>query len=221
MATELCDVDLLLEQNLSFGWARQSIQLSRKRKCSTDFDRWYSKSATYHRQMALAYQTVPEGLFAIRNFPKQSHRSHFSPIREGTALAESASKGIKWHRGAVVFRLHDARRSRMRYTPPARDSRSGSFEVHGAVRRHRALKTGIAGYPKDGLNYRSAGHLNDAAGQFRLVMEKGEPGTAYHAVGGQGFMVKELAERLGSFLGFPSPVFWRIGRKSLTASWIP
>ncbi|KAK7935579.1 oxidoreductase [Apiospora marii] len=67
-----------------------------------------------------------------------------------------------------------------------------------------ALRNGAAAYVGDGRNAWSACHRDDAARLYRLVMEKGRSGAAYHAVGEEAVPVRDLAEAIGSRLGLPA-----------------
>ncbi|KAK8136489.1 oxidoreductase [Apiospora sp. TS-2023a] len=70
----------------------------------------------------------------------------------------------------------------------------------GAALRHG----GQAAYVGDGRNAWSACHCDDAARLYRLVMEKGRAGAAYHAVGEEAVPVRDLAEAIGARLGRPA-----------------
>ncbi|WP_250511148.1 SDR family oxidoreductase [Caballeronia sp. GACF4] len=67
-----------------------------------------------------------------------------------------------------------------------------------------ARKKGVSAYVGDGQNRWPAGHLSDVARLYRLVVEKGERGARYHAVGEEGVSSREIAESLGRGLKLPA-----------------
>ena len=66
-----------------------------------------------------------------------------------------------------------------------------------------AKETGKAAYVGDGANRWPAGNRADAAVLYRLALEKGEPGSAYHAVGDEGVPARDIAGAIGKRLGLP------------------
>jgi nucleoside-diphosphate-sugar epimerase len=66
-----------------------------------------------------------------------------------------------------------------------------------------AQRAGVSGYVGDGTQRWPAVHRLDAARLFRLVLERGEPGTIAHAVGDEGDAMRTLAEAIGQGLGLP------------------
>jgi nucleoside-diphosphate-sugar epimerase len=66
-----------------------------------------------------------------------------------------------------------------------------------------ARKHGFAGYVGDGDARWPAVDVGDAAVVYRLALEKGEPGSRYHAVADEGNRVRDLAEAIGAHLGVP------------------
>jgi len=66
-----------------------------------------------------------------------------------------------------------------------------------------AKAKGKAAYVGDGANRWPAGNRADAAVLYRLALEKGEPGAAYHAVGDEGVPARDIAGAIGKRLGLP------------------
>ncbi len=66
-----------------------------------------------------------------------------------------------------------------------------------------ARRTGISGYPVDGTQRWPAVHALDAAVLFRLALESGPAGSAWHAVADEGDAVRDLAAVIGRRLGLP------------------
>jgi nucleoside-diphosphate-sugar epimerase len=114
------------------------------------------------------------------------------PQRQGRGetealVREAAGRGLR----TAVIRL----------PPITHDSGSGGFlpMLVGAAR-----DKGVAAYLGDGANRWPAGHRLDAAHLYRLALEKGEPGAAYHAVGDEGLPTREIASAIGRRLGLPT-----------------
>ena len=66
-----------------------------------------------------------------------------------------------------------------------------------------AKDKGKAGYIGDGANRWPAGNRADAAVLYRLALERGEPGAAYHAVGDEGVLARDIAGAIGERLELP------------------
>lgn len=62
-------------------------------------------------------------------------------------------------------------------------------------------KNGVAGYLGDGENAWPAVHRLDAAKLYVLALEKGEPGTALHAIAEEGVKMKDIMSAIGKGLG--------------------
>jgi len=66
-----------------------------------------------------------------------------------------------------------------------------------------ARQSGVSGYAGDGTQRWPAVHALDAAVLFRLALEQGPAGTAWHAVADEGDAVRDIAEVIGRRLGLP------------------
>lgn len=84
--------------------------------------------------------------------------------------------------------------------PQVHDTRKQGL-VSYAIQIARAK--GVSAYVGDGQNRWPAAHRLDTARLYRLALEKGEAGAAYHAVAEEGVPVKEIAEAIGSGLKVP------------------
>ena len=68
---------------------------------------------------------------------------------------------------------------------------------------HVAREKRISAYIGDGRNRWAAGHVLDVAHLYRLVLEKHEWGSRYHAVAEEGIALRQIAEVIGSGLHVP------------------
>jgi nucleoside-diphosphate-sugar epimerase len=84
--------------------------------------------------------------------------------------------------------------------PQVHDTRKQGLVTY-AIQVARAK--GVAAYLGDGQNRWPAAHLLDTARLYRLALEKGEAGAAYHAVAEEGVAVKDIAQAIGRGLKVP------------------
>jgi nucleoside-diphosphate-sugar epimerase len=81
----------------------------------------------------------------------------------------------------------------------------GRGETHGFVPMLAAVarEKGFSAFVGDGLNLWPTVHRLDAARLYRLALERGACGAAYHAVAEEGVAFRAIAEALGRQLGLP------------------
>jgi nucleoside-diphosphate-sugar epimerase len=109
--------------------------------------------------------------------------------RSVTAVLDLASRGVRSAAVRMPRTVHNQGR--------------GGF---AGLLTDMARRTGVSGYPGDGAQRWPAVHALDAAVLFRLVLEKAQAGTAWHAVSDQGDAVRDIATVIGRRLELPVEV---------------
>lgn len=102
---------------------------------------------------------------------------------------------------ALALASENVRSSIIRLPPVVHDRTK-----QGLVTRMIALarQTGVSAYVHGGLNRWPAVHRRDAAQLFRLALEKGIPGSRYHAIAEDGIALRAIAEAIGKLVNVPA-----------------
>lgn len=114
-----------------------------------------------------------------------------------------AGSGVPRVSEAAVFALTDRGvRTMAVRLPPVHggDGKAGFIEYFLRV----AQEKGASAYVGNGANRMAAAHRLDAARVYRLALEKGAAGAAYHAVADEGVPVREIAEVLARAANVPA-----------------
>jgi nucleoside-diphosphate-sugar epimerase len=102
---------------------------------------------------------------------------------------------------AIALASENVRSSIIRLPPVVHDRTK-----QGLITRMIALarQTGVSAYVHDGLNRWPAVHRRDAAQLFRLALQKGTPGSRYHAIAEDGIALRTIAEAVGRLVNVPA-----------------
>lgn len=99
----------------------------------------------------------------------------------------------------TALSLKDVRVSVMRLPQVHDTHRQGFVTYLVAVAREK----GVSAYIGEGRNRWAAAHISDVARLYRLVLERNEAGSRYHAVAEEGVPMRDIAEAFGRRLDLP------------------
>jgi nucleoside-diphosphate-sugar epimerase len=164
-----------------------------------DFSR-FAENAEIERQTVAAMLEALEG--SNKPFIATSGVALLAPGRYST----EEDNPPRASRGETEWMVREAagrgiRSGVVRLPPTTYEDGAGGF---APVLVDIARQKGVAAYIGDGANRWSAGHRRDAAHLYRLILERGEPGRAYHAVGDEGVPTRDMAGVIGKRLGVPT-----------------
>ncbi len=127
---------------------------------------------------------VPPGQIATET--DRHGPDHAFPRRSEQAALELAAQGVH----AMTLRL-----------PQVHDTQKQGLITYlvALARQHGRLA-----YVGEGHNRWAAGHVSDAARLYRLALEHGKAGAAYHAVGETGVSMRDICDTLSPRLGLPT-----------------
>lgn len=129
----------------------------------------------------------------------------YAPGRASTESDPLSTEGLVGGRGRTVAAIlalasRGVRSTAVRLPRTVHNWGKGGF---AGLLTAIARRTGVSGYPGDGLQRWPAVHALDAAVLFRLALEQAPAGTAWHAVADEGDRVLDIAEVIGRRLGLP------------------
>ncbi|PSM42460.1 3-beta hydroxysteroid dehydrogenase [Streptomyces dioscori] len=127
------------------------------------------------------------------------------PGRASTEADPLPTDGPVGGRGRTVMAILDLAARGVRSTAvrlPRTVHHQGAGGFAGLL-TETARRTGVSGYLGDGTQRWPAVHALDAAVLFRLALERGPAGSAWHAVADEGDRVRDIAAVIGRRLGLP------------------
>jgi nucleoside-diphosphate-sugar epimerase len=114
--------------------------------------------------------------------------------REGPGAARGATELV-----AEAFAARGVRTAIVRL-PQVHDTERQGLITYAI---QTAREKGVSAFVGDGSNRWAAAHVDDVATLYRLVLEKGQAGARYHAVGESGVAMRDIAEAIGRRLSLP------------------
>ena len=158
----------------------------------------------FAENIEIEQQTVAAMLDALDGSGKPFIASSGVALLAPGKVATENDQALAQGRGATENMVRDAagiRGAVVRLAPITHEAGTGGFlPPLVAV----AQEKGVAAYIGDGANRWPAGHRRDAARVYRLAVEKGEAGAAYHPMGDGGVATRDIAAAIGKRLGLPT-----------------
>ena len=160
----------------------------------------------FAENIEIEQQTVVAMLDALEGSNKPFVVSSGVALLAPGKVATENDKAVAQGRGATENMVRDAasrgvRGAVVRLAPITHEAGTGGFLSPLVA---AAQEKGVAAYIGDGANRWPAGHRRDAARVYRLAVEKGEPGAAYHPIGDEGVAARDIAAAIGKRLGLPT-----------------
>jgi nucleoside-diphosphate-sugar epimerase len=158
----------------------------------------------FAENIEIEQQTVAAMLDALEDSGKPFICSSGVALLAPGKVATENDQALPQGRGATENMVRDAsgiRGAVIRLAPITHEAGTGGFlPPLVAVAKDK----GVAAYIGEGANRWPAGHRRDAARVYRLAVEKGEAGAAYHPIGDEGVTTRAIAEAIGKRLGLPT-----------------
>jgi nucleoside-diphosphate-sugar epimerase len=159
----------------------------------------------YAENIEIEQQTVAAMLDALAGSGKPFVVTSGMALLAPGKVATEDDRAMDQGRGATESMVREAaargvRTAVIRLPPITHEDGDGGFLPRLVA---IAQEKGVAAYVGDGANRWPAGNRADAARLYRLALEKGEPGAAYHAIGDEGVTTREIATAIGRRLDLP------------------
>jgi len=159
----------------------------------------------FAENIEIEQQTVAAMLDALEGSGKPFIATSGMALLAPGKVATEDDKAVAQGRGLTETMVRDAatrglKTAVIRLPPITHEDGDGGFlpPLVAIAQEKRA-----AAYVGDGANRWPAGNRADAASLYRLALEKGEPGAAYHAIGDEGVATRDIATAIGKRLGLP------------------
>lgn len=163
----------------------------------------YAESAAQDQRVieALGAALTGTGKPLLVTSTLSSLRVHGRPATEADLPVADPSYPRRSEQAARALAEQDVRVATVRLPP----------SVHGIGEGHAfvpilidlARRTGVSAYIGEGANRWPAVHVSDAAHLYRLALESGASQPAYHAVGEEGVVFRDISDAIGRKLGLP------------------